>query len=98
MRFWVGLNTCKAIATGREALEEVLHQSLVIAFFQHVEDESIAHMQQRLNSAVFRHGNASPQGFEASLRHPRRKHGTADIALLGRENVQSVTESSQGFF
>jgi hypothetical protein len=32
------------------------------------------------------------------LRHPRRKHGTADIALLGRENVQSVTESSQGFF
>src|SRR5688572_16484393 len=43
---WVSLNTCKAIATGREALEEVLHQSLVIAFFQDVEDEAIAHMQQ----------------------------------------------------
>jgi hypothetical protein len=40
------LNTCEAIATGREALEEVLHQSLVIAFFQDVEDEAIAYMQQ----------------------------------------------------
>src|SRR4028119_1505124 len=94
---WVSLNTRKAIATGREALEEVLHQSLVIAFFQHVEDEAIAYMQQRLNSAVFRHGNAYTQGFEASLRHPRRKHSTADIALLGRENVQSATKPSQSF-
>jgi len=39
---WVAFNTCKAIATGRKAFEEVLDQSLVIAFFQDIEDEAIA--------------------------------------------------------
>jgi hypothetical protein len=88
----------EAVGTGGKALEEVLHQGQVFAFFQNIQHKLVAHLHQGFDRPVFSHGHGEAQGLEAGLVHPGGQHGAGQFPFLGGDDVQSAADAAQGFF
>ena len=64
----------EAVGSGREALEEMAQQLLVVVLPQDVEHEAIVHLQQRLDGPVFGYRHREAGGLETCLAHPAGHH------------------------
>ena len=92
----VQLKACKAIGTGFERLQELLHQGGFAAFGQHVQGEAIALVQQRFHGTVLGHGHGDAGGTEAGLAHPAGHHGAAQLRFAGGEHAEGADHTAQG--
>ena len=79
----IQLQTSKAIVTGIERLQELLHRAGLTAISEHIEGELITHMQQGF------HGSVAGKSCVRLMPSDSKSHaGTVDLSDgIGREHV-----------
>jgi hypothetical protein len=94
----LGFNSREPILPWAKGFKEVFHQPEVTLFTQDIEHKGIVGIKQRFNRSILSHRYSEPRWIEGGLGYPRCEHGTADIALFGRQHTKRAYNPANCLF